>query len=261
MTNFLKKHLQTVYLLLFVLVHPFNSKCQNRGIIESGTIEFERSENVYFYLDNYYGTLEGDMKKYADEYKNNNPKFKLTSFVLEFDINQSVFIPKSNSELKIDFLSQYSSENNVRMDFRKQTYNAQKNILGVNYLLNDPIKKINWKLTGETREIAGFLCRRANGLVSDSIYVVAFYTDQIIPKGGPESFAGLPGMILGIALPNEHITWFAKNYSPDRNMQLLSTSKLAGKKVTNYELEEIFKKEVAIKPSSLLNFIRRRSLF
>jgi GLPGLI family protein len=47
----------------------------------------------------------------------------------------------------------------------------------------------------------------------DSIYVVAFYTDQIPVSGGPESFTGLPGMILGIALPYEHITWFATKIS------------------------------------------------
>ena len=43
----------------------------------------------------------------------------------------------------------------------------------------------------------------------DSIYVVAFYTEKIPLSVGPESFNGLPGMILGVALPREHITWFA----------------------------------------------------
>ena len=43
----------------------------------------------------------------------------------------------------------------------------------------------------------------------DSIYIVAYYTDEIITPGGPESFSGLPGMILGLAIPHEHVTWFA----------------------------------------------------
>ncbi|MEJ7768184.1 MAG: GLPGLI family protein, partial [Chitinophagaceae bacterium] len=43
----------------------------------------------------------------------------------------------------------------------------------------------------------------------DSIIVIAFYTDEIVPSGGPESFAGLPGMILGIAIPRMHTTWYA----------------------------------------------------
>lgn len=48
----------------------------------------------------------------------------------------------------------------------------------------------------------------------DSIYIVAFYTDEIPVSGGPESFAGLPGMIQGVALQHEHITWFAKLVTP-----------------------------------------------
>ncbi|ULT40412.1 GLPGLI family protein [Niabella defluvii] len=39
--------------------------------------------------------------------------------------------------------------------------------------------------------------------------MVAFYTDEIITKAGPESFNGLPGMILGLAIPHQHITIFA----------------------------------------------------
>jgi GLPGLI family protein len=43
----------------------------------------------------------------------------------------------------------------------------------------------------------------------DSIYVVAFYSDQIVVRGGPESFWGLPGMIMGVVLPHEYTTWYA----------------------------------------------------
>ena len=45
--------------------------------------------------------------------------------------------------------------------------------------------------------------------ICDSVYVVAFYTDQILVNSGPESFSGLPGMILGLAVPRLHTTWFA----------------------------------------------------
>ena len=57
--------------------------------------------------------------------------------------------------------------------------------------------------------LPGYTCRRANALMMDSIYVVAFYTTQIPVSGGPESFNGLPGMILGVALPHENLSWFA----------------------------------------------------
>jgi GLPGLI family protein len=38
---------------------------------------------------------------------------------------------------------------------------------------------------------------------------VAFYTDEVLVRGGPFNFNGLPGMILGIAVPRLHMTIFA----------------------------------------------------
>ncbi len=77
------------------------------------------------------------------------------------------------------------------------------------YLLSNPLRKIDWKIGSEIRKIAGFDCRKAVGKIMDSIIVIAFYSDEIIPSGGPESFTGLPGMILGLAIPRMHATWYA----------------------------------------------------
>ena len=72
----------------------------------------------------------------------------------------------------------------------------------------------------------------------DSIYVVAFYTDEILTTGGPESFSGLPGMILGVALPHQHVSWFATKVEsvPVTDNQLAPPQK--GKKVNNAGLKE-----------------------
>ena len=86
---------------------------------------------------------------------------------------------------------------------------SQKNFFGEYYLISDSIRNIQWKISPEIRKIAGFDCRKATGKVLDSIVVIAFYTDEILTQGGPESFAGLPGMILGVAIPRMHTTWYA----------------------------------------------------
>ena len=64
-------------------------------------------------------------------------------------------------------------------------------------------------MTNETREIAGFNCRKAIGKLFDSVYVFAFYTDEITVSGGPMSLHGLPGMILGITIPRMFTSWVA----------------------------------------------------
>ena len=102
-----------------------------------------------------------------------------------------------------------SQNNTIFTDLQTKTSIDQKMVFEDFFLVKDSTRKIKWKITDETREIAGFTCRRANAIVMDSIYVVAFYTEKIPISGGPESFSGLPGMILGLALPHENITWFA----------------------------------------------------
>ena len=64
-------------------------------------------------------------------------------------------------------------------------------------------------MTNENRMIAGFNCRKAVGVLFDSVYVFAFYTDEITVSGGPMGLHGLPGMILGITIPRMFSSWVA----------------------------------------------------
>jgi GLPGLI family protein len=73
----------------------------------------------------------------------------------------------------------------------------------------------------------------------DSIYVVAFYTDEILTTGGPESFTGLPGMILEVALPHQHITWSATKVEAIAVPATQLAAPVKGKKVSNSGLFEI----------------------
>ena len=43
----------------------------------------------------------------------------------------------------------------------------------------------------------------------DSVYVFAFYTDEITIPGGPCTINGLPGMILGLTIPRMYASWIA----------------------------------------------------
>ena len=94
-------------------------------------------------------------------------------------------------------------------DLREKTVSTQREVFENTYLIKDSLRNLEWRITDETREIAGFECRKAVTKICDSVYVVAFYTDQIAVSSGPENFGGLPGMILGLAVPRLYTTWFA----------------------------------------------------
>jgi GLPGLI family protein len=133
----------------------------------------------------------------------------------------------------------------VYSDLEQHTLTSQKNIFGSQFLIQDSARSIEWRITNETRDIASFTCRKAVGKMLDSIYVIAFYTDQILTTGGPESFTGLPGMVLGIAIPRINTTWFATKLelSPitDANLPLPTKGKKQTGAVFMKTLQDLMK--------------------
>lgn len=186
---------------------------QNTHFTTSGTIEFEKSINMYALIKkNITKENESYLQPVYDQYVKTKPQFKKMKSILTFSKDKALFKPVEEENPATDMYGSdpmVTQNNIIFTDLLTNTSIAQKNIFEEKFLLKDSTRKINWKITDETRDIAGYTCRRANALVLDSVYVVAFYTDEIVPSGGPESFSGLPGMILGIALPHENVTWFA----------------------------------------------------
>ena len=64
------------------------------------------------------------------------------------------------------------------------------------YLIKDVIPDYKWKISREKSEIAGYQATKAEGVMMDSIKVVAWYAPSIPVKDGPTSLAGLPGLIV-----------------------------------------------------------------
>jgi hypothetical protein len=76
-------------------------------------------------------------------------------------------------------------------------------------LIKDSLQQVTWRFTDEFRTIAGYECRRVNGATKDSLYLIAFYSEEIPISAGPVLTNGLPGMILGLVIPEMHINYWA----------------------------------------------------
>lgn len=178
-----------------------------------GKLTFERKTNVHKQMDE---MLKGGMGNPAmiENIKKQVPKYKTDVFELFFDEKQSLYKPAPDgiSESKMMMGNLPAERNIVFHDYNNMRGVAEKRIFEKTYLIADSLPVYQWKITEEFRKIAGFNCRRAETIMMDSIYVIAFYTDAILAPGGPEGFNGLPGMILGIVMPRLNLTYFATNY-------------------------------------------------
>jgi len=184
---------------------------QNAHFTNSGVIEFEKTVNMFALIKKEINTdNESFLEPALEAYKKNQPQFKKLKSTLSFGNNKTQFVPAEEENNGMFGNNAMVTQNNqIFTDFETGTFVDQKSVFEETFLVKDSTRKIKWKITDETRDIAGFTCRRANAVILDSIYVVAFYTEKIPVTGGPESFTGLPGMILGVALPHENISWFA----------------------------------------------------
>ncbi len=189
---------------MIIMICPVLIQAQQKFIYE-GRIDFERKINIQRQVD------DEDMRSdWFKELVKTQPVFHTTNFSLQFSNSKTIYKLEGESpKIQMWWIIGPAKENTIYTDLEHNTMKSLKSVFEQNFLISDSIKSIDWKISDEKRTIAGMDCRKAVARICDSVYVVAFYTDEIPVTGGPESFNGLPGMILGLAIPRLHTTWFA----------------------------------------------------
>ncbi|REA60088.1 hypothetical protein DSL64_15520 [Dyadobacter luteus] len=92
----------------------------------------------------------------------------------------------------------------------------------------------------------------------DSIYVVAFYTNEIHFSGGPESFNGLPGMMLEVFLPHDNVSWTAQRVTAEKiSDEKLMPPSAKTKPINHVQLKEWINKSLKIKNSQLIELLKK----
>lgn len=199
--------------------------------VNSGMIEFEvRTNNHKTFGDGIF----------AEMFKDKIPQFTTTWYTFTFNDNKAVYkYDRIDERTKLPWGTNNIEDNFWYSDYGAKTFANQKFVFDNNYLLTDSLMKIEWRLMpNETREIAGFNCRKAQGVIFDSVYVFAFYTDEITISGGPMGLHGLPGMILGITIPRMYTSWIATKLQIDNVKLNTIVAPTKGKKKKATELQQ-----------------------
>lgn len=173
----------------------------------------DKGEIVYEVRTNLKKTLGSSV--WAENMKANLPQFLTSYFTLSFTNNTGLYqFTKHEENNKVpQYLKEGNESSKWYTDLNNRTQHQQKNMFGTKLDIVDSLVNIKWRYTDEIREIAGFHCRKAVGVIMDSVYVFAFYTDEILYSGGPCSINGLPGTILGMTIPRLYTSWVATSVS------------------------------------------------
>ncbi len=168
-------------------------------------VEFEKTVSARQLMKELY-----ENSTWVEQFKDRIPVSVINYYEFTGDTARSVYQP--GKEVPVDpraFYRPMGDKNIVYTDYKKGISISQKPVFEETFLVEDSLMKIKWKITGDVRTIAGFDCRKAVGILNDSIAIFAFYSDELLVNGGPEGIQGLPGMILGMGIPRLHATWFA----------------------------------------------------
>jgi GLPGLI family protein len=201
--------------------------------VSQGKITYERKTNLFKKFKD-----DDGMKEWIREENKN----KVDVFELYFNDSISVFKPQE-SDLRENF-SWTTSKNTVYENFKTNKQLSVKTLWEEKIFMEDSISKKEWKITASKRTIAGYSCRKAIWYLNDSTPIYAWYTNEIIPSVGPESFCGLPGAILGLATEDGGVIYFAKSVETSpTNIQQHIPKKGKSKIYTTAELKAKLQKD------------------
>ena len=216
------------YIFFIAVTFSFGS-LHAQVFIDKGMIEYEVKVN------NHKAMGEGS---WAEMFRDKIPKLSTSYYQLTFNTDKSIYLFNRKDEKTKSPWGNEGEDNIWYNDYANEKFVQQKSVFGDTYILTDSLIKIDWKVTNETREIAGFNCRKAVGKLFDSVYVFAFYTDEITLSGGPMGLHGLPGMILGITIPRMFSSWVATKLEINGVNYSTINAPSKGKKKKAKELQE-----------------------
>lgn len=182
MKNFSASLLTLLLLLVAQLVHA-----------QEGVITYESTMNMHRRL----GPEQEAMKSMI-------PEYRTTKQQLFFNAQESLYKPLEEDE---EFTASGGGMRiNMRAPLSETYFNlaasqkvALMELMGKKYLIQDSIRISPWKFGSETKTILGHTCRQA--YYEDEarqLTVVAWFTDQLRPSLGPESYNSLPGAVLAV---------------------------------------------------------------
>jgi GLPGLI family protein len=241
--------MKRILLVLFVSSTCLYSFSQQK----EGKVVYERTSQIQIRIhDN-------------DQAEQNMPQTRTDKFELLFGNNQSLWHiseeetppdegPGGGVQIRMigggtDDISFY--------DFTKGTGTEQREMFDKKFIISDSIKKLNWKLTGETKTILNHPCQQAtsqrigirtmmnmdNGKmerkeISDTSAIVAWFAPDVPVAAGPAEYQGqLPGLVLEIDINKGRQVFKATEISAKADLAAIKEPR-SGKKVTRDEFRK-----------------------
>ena len=227
--------MKKLFSIAIVLCSVFSMNAQDF----QGLAVYESKTSTSDFKANFGGNREitPEMQKNIEERMR---KMMEKTFVLNFDKTASIYkeeekldAPGQNGGGMRMMSSMMGGGGTTYKNVKEKTYSVDKEFMGKEFLVQDSLPKLDWKMESETKQIGGYTCYKATAVkpVSQSdfrnfrpkkeeakkeekekttnlmdsfempkeVTITAWYAPEIPINQGPENYWGLPGLILEVS--------------------------------------------------------------
>lgn len=158
-------------------------------------------------------------------------------FSLKFSNGKYLFETVSN-DFNNSNIMKIGGSSAVYMDMNEKISISQENILDRTFLIRETIKRYDWNITSENKEILNKRCTKAT-LKKDPT-VVAWFTTEIPVSFGPVGYYGLPGLILQLETKNKN--YLIQEISPQKEILSIEAPN-KGKEISREDFDKLKKEK------------------
>lgn len=208
-----------------------------------GKILYEEKMNMHVDLK-----MDGENDEMMEQLKAMMPEHRISKKMLTFMESASLYTNFDDGEAPeemthegegFEFRMKFEEPEDILykdLDARKMV--RQQEFFTRKFLIKDKSKEMKWKLTGESKEVLGYMCQQAvSGDSADR--VIAWFTSEIPVSGGPSSYGQLPGMILEVEANEGKLTITASSITLEEVDKKEITEPKKGKVVTREEFKKL----------------------
>lgn len=229
--------MKILFLSLFLSLLANKAFAQNT----EGTIHYKETMRLDSILD--------VLKNLPEEVKAQIPKEQSFESVLTFHPTASLYTKASKDKNEdVNYKSKdeavqvkFQAENPERAyfyDIPKRASIESREFLGKKFLVSNNKPK-KWKIGKDTKEILGYVCKKATTSSEDGGLVEAWFTSSIPVEIGPGGFHGLPGTILSVRTKDGNYTIEATKVDFKKVDRTAVVPPKKGKKVRLSQFKEI----------------------
>ncbi len=133
----------------------------------------------------------------------------------------------------------------ISRNFDRETKTDIIETLGKTYIVDDSLHTPTWKVLNQIKEVAGYVCMKAE--TTDPVKgqkITAWFAQDIPGMAGPERFFGLPGVILELSINDGEAVIEATKVTFKSVTKELTLPKTKGKKITDAEYDTLLRNHI-----------------